>query len=779
MVLLHEIVFNMPTKKVLTYTCLILTIFLSACSTTKYVPEGQYLLNKVSIKTDKKDLKGVNMLTYLRQRPNTKLFDFIPFNVALYSLSGRDTTQWINRFLQKIGDAPVIYDPALTSTSEKELKKHLANKGYENAFVSSNATFKKKKVSVEYIIKANEPYRIRNFKYRINNPEIKELIYKDSVNRTIHSGELFDTDALEAERGRLSEYLKNNGYYYFDKEYIGFIADSSLNTHQVDLLMVVRPLRKVVGKDTYKSEEHKTYRIRNINYYTVNEPTDLLNDSILQSLESIKYKDRFVYSNIKFIRPSALYNKTYIDPDSLYSAKAVDQTYAKLSALNVFKYLDISFSEVLDSSVIDSTASDSLKDMMMDCDIVVTPDKSQSFSFEVEGINNEGDFGIAGKFGYKHNNIFRGGESLKFQLRGANESIIGTRSIWDISTEIGLSFPNFFFPFLKKDFIRNNPANTDVYANFSYQIRRDYSRIIAGTGMRYRWQTPKRVNHQVDLIDFNYVYLPFISDSLSKTIGSSLLKYSYEDHLIMRTGYSISYSNQHLQKNRSAFSVRGAFEIGGNLLYGICAAANASKDSTGAFLVGNIPFAQYVKVDGDFTYNLRVDSKNSIAYHIGLGIGVPYLNSSILPFEKRYYGGGGNSVRGWSARTLGPGAYNPGGTIDYMKQSGDINLNLNMEYRTKLVWMLELALFIDAGNIWTLADEGQAGGQFKWNKFYEQIALGYGIGLRLNFEYFVIRLDWGIKAFDPGRAAGQNWRFDNTWDITKDTALHFAVGYPF
>ena len=168
-----------------------------------------------------------------------------------------------------------------------------------------------------------------------------------------------------------------------------------------------------------------------------------------------------------------------------------------------------------------------------------------------------------------------------------------------------------------------------------------------------------------------------------------------------------------------------------------------------------------------------------MGYHVGLGVGVPYLNSTILPFEKRYYGGGANSVRGWSARSLGPGSYNAGTNIDYMKQSGDIKLDLNLEYRTKLVWLLELAAFIDAGNIWTLKDEGQVGGQFKFDTFYKQIALGYGIGIRLNFDYFVIRLDWGLKAYDPSRADGERWRFVPGWDILKDTALHFAVGYPF
>lgn len=230
---------------------------------------------------------------------------------------------------------------------------------------------------------------------------------------------------------------------------------------------------------------------------------------------------------------------------------------------------------------------------------------------------------------------------------------------------------------------------------------------------------------------------------------------------------------------RNNYSVRAAVETGGNILYGICAAANAPKNENGSYLIGKIPFSEYAKVDFDFCFRNVIDRKNTVAYHIALGVAVPYGNSNTLPFEKRYYGGGANSVRGWSARSLGPGNYAATEKIDYMKQSGDINLNINIEYRTLLFWKLEFAAFLDAGNIWTLNDENSAEGQFKFNRFYKQIAFGYGIGLRLNFDFFVVRLDWGLKAFDPAQEPGKQWRFVPGWNITKDTALHFAVGYPF
>ena len=773
---------------------ILFTLLLNSCNVTKYVPEGKYLLDNVKITTDNKDLKDTDFSIYLRQQPNLKLFNFIPFNLGLYSISSPDTTLWINRFLQKIGDAPVIYDSTLVESSAIELKKAMNNKGYIHADVLHHTTYKKKKAKVKYEIISNQPYRIKDIKYRIRNEEIEDIILKDTINSLIKRGNLFDIDILEKERKRIAELLRSEGYFYFDKEYIGFAADTTIGNKQVKLDMMVRPMRNLVGQNTFVNIEHEKYYVNDINFYVVDNVMSLSNDSVVKSLEHEKYKNINIYSNNNFVRKKTLHNFTSINNNSLYNEKIVDQTYAKLAGLKIFKYLNISFKEIEDSiKVIEnavqqdsllygietSSTNDTIRIKQLDCNITLTPDKLQSFSFELEGTNNEGDLGIAGKLQYGHNNIFKGGEQLKFQVRGANESIIGNRSIWEVSTEASISFPTILFPFLTKKFAIENNSKTEFHINYSYQIRDEYSRMIAGLGMRYNWQTKQRINHSVSLIDLNYVYLPFISDNFKKTINNSLLKYSYEDHFIMSAGYGISFSNKRSESLYNFYNVRTSAEIAGNLLYGICYGAKANTDANGSYLLGNIPFAQYAKVDFDFSYTHLVDKKNSLVYHVGLGVGVPYLNSTILPFEKRYYGGGANSVRGWSARSLGPGSYNAGSTIDYMKQSGDIKLDLNLEYRTKLVWLLELAAFIDAGNIWTLKDEGQVGGQFKFNQFYEQIALGYGIGIRLNFDYFVLRLDWGLKAFDPSRGDGERWRFVPGWHILKDTALHFAVGYPF
>ena len=273
-------------------------------------------------------------------------------------------------------------------------------------------------------------------------------------------------------------------------------------------------------------------------------------------------------------------------------------------------------------------------------------------------------------------------------------------------------------------------------------------------------------------------------DSLAPT--NPLLRYSYEDHFIMRMGFSFFRSNRRVPTaNVNAFSIqpsittiRGNAEIAGNLLYAISSAIGQKK-SDGAYKIFNIQYAQYVKFDADYSYTINLNSRNALAFHAGAGVAVPYGNSKMVPFEKRFYAGGANSVRGWSVRSLGPGSYASRNSVtNFINQCGDIVLNLNMEYRFKMFWVFEGALFVDAGNIWTIRNyENQQGGVFKFNKFYEQLAAAYGLGLRLDFTYFLLRLDFGVKAHNPARGQDHWPLFNPKWK--RDTNFHFSVGYPF
>ena len=769
-------------SRVIRYISLLIIVLLSACSATKYVPENKYLLDNVRIKSDIKNFKSTELKTFLRQTPNSKMFDLISFNLGIYNLSGNNTDVWINRFLKRIGNPPIIFDSTLTERSEVELQRFFKNKGFENAQVESSVVFNKRKAKVTYNIISNNPYVINTIEYRIQDPIIKDLIEKDSSSSLIRKGNLFDVDVLDNERVRITRLLRNNGYYYFNKEYVRFLADSSLNTNSVDVIIRIRKMERTGKRNTVLRSNHEVFSINSVTYILVNDVLDINGYTNQKTKkDTLFYKDkRIIYNNL-FINPSILDDNTFITIGDNYSEYDTEKTYRRINNLHVSQFLRIDFSET-------PLLSDSIR--KLDCTILLTPSNNQSFAIEAEGTNSAGDFGIAGKFGYTHRNAFTGGEKFGLQLRASNEAIGSIRNIlsysaWEIGGETTLQFPRLMFPFVDRDFQRNSNANTEFNLNYSYQTRPDFARTIAGIGLKYRWDSYRQSNmfHTLDFLDLSYVYLPpySISDEFrNKYLNSStLLKYSYEDHLILRTGYSFSYTSKLLQQRRNGFSAKAGIETAGNSFYGIASLLKTPKQEN-SYVIGNIKFSQYIKLDGEYSYTQFLDPSNRIVYHIAMGIGIPYGNSSILPFEKRYYGGGANSVRGWQVRTLGPGSYNNNGITDYMSQSGDMRADFNIEYRTKLVWLLELGAFIDAGNVWTLLPYGeQVGGNFDINNIYREIALGYGIGIRFDFSYFLLRLDWGIKAYDPSKIGSDAWRFSSNWNIMKDTALHFAVGYPF
>ena len=289
-----------------------------------------------------------------------------------------------------------------------------------------------------------------------------------------------------------------------------------------------------------------------------------------------------------------------------------------------------------------------------------------------------------------------------------------------------------------------------------------------------------RRSYKLDLLDLNYIYMPWISDTFREGYLddvdniNSILRYNYEDLFIMKLGFGMSYNG-----GDEAFKLN--VETAGNLLGGISSAIGGRRNAEGQYTLFNIAFAQYIKGDFDYTRLFAIDRNNSLAFHFGFGIAYPYGNSKVLPFEKRYFSGGANSVRGWSVRGLGPGGFKgTNGAIDFINQTGDMKLDINLELRSFLFWKVYGALFVDAGNIWTLrAYEEQPGGQFRFKDFYKQIAVSYGLGIRFNFDFFILRFDMGMKAINPAYSTKEEHYALLHPDFSRDFAFHFAVGLPF
>ena len=773
--------------KFLTLSLLLVTVVmvLGSCASTKHVPEGQYLLDKVKINIlDEEHVNEINkkeLNNYLRQTENHKVLGGFKMQLAIYNISGKDSTNWFNKWIRRVGAPPVIYDSTLTMASENQLQRALSNKGYLNNTVTSHVDInaKKRKAQVSYNITLNEPYRIRSIKYDIKDDSLRQLILSDTTDFPIKCSSLLDHKKLDDERELIVQRLRNNGYYAFNKSYITFIADTAAHSHDVDLTLTlsdkIQDLPHIPHVD-----KHRQFFVRNVIFVT--------NYDAVTMQEGVYGEPEYyngitvLYSNDHYIDKKTLDENCFIRPGTAYKASDVDRTYKALGRLGIIKYINIDMKAV---GEIDGN-------LWVDAYVLLNRDKSQTISFSLEGTNSEGDLGFGIGADYQHRNIFKGSELLNVKFKASYESLSGDLSglindnYSEYSGDVGITFPKFKMPFLRDSFKRRIQASTEFMTSFNYQERPEYTRVIAGAGWKYIWsERNNQMRHTFNLIDLSYVYLPKSKSNFLDSITNPLLRYSYENHLIMRMGYTFYKTNRRATApftttwQDNIYTVRASAETAGNLLYGISHLINQKREEDDSYKVFGTRYSQYVKLDGDFAITHYFNQRSSIALHAGLGIAIPYGNSTVLPFEKRFYSGGANSVRGWGVRTLGPGSFDgKNAQNSFIYQCGDIRLDLNIEYRCKLFWVLELGAFIDCGNIWTIKEyENQPGGVFKINKFYEQLALSYGLGLRMDFTYFLVRLDVGMKAHNP--ASGQeHWPLFSP-SFKRDAEFHFSVGYPF
>ena len=725
-------------------------VFFSSCSSTKYVPKDQYLLKSVKVKSESNyhDINTLALRNYVRQMPNSRWFSLYKLPLAVYSLSGRDSTKWINRTLKSMGEAPVVFDSLSSVQTCADLAQQLKNEGFLDAQVRLQVSTKGRKAKVEYLLQPGEPYFVDSIGYAIQDTTIARILSRQGASASLlYKGMKFDVSKLDAERKRISTLLSDSGYYRFHKDYITYQADSISHSRLINLTLHLAPYQ--LPNEEYVP--HTRYWMRHINYGS-GSPGD----------------------NQIHLRQHVLQECTHLHSGSPYSASGLQNTYNHFGRLQAVKYTNITFKQVPDA--------DSL-----DCQILLQNNKPSTLSFQPEGTNTAGDLGAAASLTYQNRNLFRGSEVLSIQLRGAYEAIRGlegysNQNFVEYSAEAKLQFPRFISPFVNRRIRRLVNATSEVSLLYDMQDRPEFHRRLLSAAWRYKWSFPHRKDKfQVDVLDLNYVFMPWISETFHNEYlrndnnRNAILRYNYEDLFITKIGFGYS-----ITKGNTAF--KSNIETSGNLLSLASRMWNAKKDELGHYQVFNIAFAQYVKCDLDLSHVLMIDKNNQLVFHAGLGVAYPYGNSTVMPFEKRYFSGGANSVRGWTVRSLGPGQYKEqDGRINFINQTGDMKLDLNAEYRTYLFWKFNGALFVDAGNIWTIRQyDEQPGGQFSFKDFPRQLAVSYGLGLRLNFDYFILRFDLGMKAVNPAYEAEDDEHYPVLHpNFKRDYAFHFAVGLPF
>lgn len=753
-------------------------LLIGSCDVTKKVPEGSYLLNKVAIDSDVRGIGASDLRPYLRQRPNSSIPLIGKWKLHMYNIPENDST-WLNRQLLKYGEPPVLYNEQLTTISAEQIRLHLNNKGYLNAVVDTTVVKEEKKANVKYDITGNEPHRIRIFNDTIRSVDttIHNILRNSGRLEIMKEGDIFDLSVLEDGRENMTTLLRNRGYYNFLKDNFYFLADTTVGNHQVDITLAIN-----TPTDTTHHEQYTIGRVTVLN--GVDE--EILKDSTRHlRLDTTYYRGiQIISEEDPFLRPKSIYYNTFVRPGRLYSERIVERTYASMNGMGPINQTAINLTPVVrnDSNFLDSRIS-------------LFPGNMHYMQFGVDGTNSAGDLGVASNVTYEHRNFFKGGETFRVQLHAAYEFIRATddfnlldNSYYEYGGEVFLSIPQLLLPW-GMNRLRDQPsASTEFSTGVNFQNRPEYLRQFFNLASRFQWSSfDWRLQHVLEPVGITYVRMPRTSERFDSLYLNEdvnpILRYSYDEQLIVRSAYNFTYTNYSRIARRSMpevpFRLRAGIEFAG-WLPRLAARLGAGEQENGRETFFKIPYSEYVRGDFEFAPMYVFDDKNTIAARVAVGVAYPYGNSIVLPFEKRYFGGGANSVRGWSTRTLGPGTYDRDSTgSDFGTRVGDVKLDLSLEFRRKVTSLIELAGFIDAGNIWTIKDyEEQPGGFFEWNNFYKELAVSYGVGVRLDLNFLLIRVDGGMKAHNPGLPEGARWTIFKP-NFGRDFAFHFAIGYPF
>ncbi|WP_053826159.1 translocation and assembly module lipoprotein TamL [Lascolabacillus massiliensis] len=757
---------------------LVVIIIFAACDVTKKVPEGSYLLNKVDINSDVRGIGSSDLKPYLRQKPNSSIPIVGKWKLHMYNIPENDST-WLNRQLLRYGEPPVLFNEQLVLVSAEQIRLHLNNKGYLNAEVDTTFVKENKKANVIYDVIGHEPHRIRLFNDTINSVDTTIYNILRQANRLdiIKEGDNFDLSVLEQGRVNMATTLRNRGYYNFSKDNFYFLADTTVGENQVDITLSLN-----TPED---SPIHKRYNIGIVTVINGVDP-DIINDSTKYNLlDTTMYRGiQIVSEREPFLKPRAVYYNTFLRPGRLYSDRIVERTYSSLNSMAAINqtFINLTTIERNDSSLIDSK-------------ITLYPGNVHYMQFGVDGTNSAGDLGIASNITYEHRNFFKAGETFRFRLNAAYEFISSDsldlidNSYYEYGAEAFLSIPQLLLPWLLQQ-LRDQPsASTEFSVGTNFQKRPEYLRQFFNLSTRFQWSAMEwKLLNVLEPVGITYVRMPWASQRFKDLYLSDevnpILRYSYDEQLIVRSAYNITYTNYNRISRGDMpevpFRIRSGIELAGWLPRLATTLGAGEKDEDGREAFFKIPYSEYVKGDFDIAPMYSFDDRRTIAAHFSLGVAIPYGNSDILPFEKRYFGGGANSVRGWSTRTLGPGTYSADSALhDFGNKVGEVKLDFSVEYRRKITKLIELAGFVDAGNIWTIKDYvDQPGGLFSINDFYKELGVAYGVGVRLDLNFLLLRLDFGMKAHNPALPKGSRWTVFKP-DIGRDLAFHFAIGYPF
>lgn len=784
------------------FLAFVAAVVVSSCNVTRNLPEGSYLLQRVKIESDREvnrreRISSEELYKYIRQRPN-KHFLGTNFYVEVYNLANPEKDNWWNNLKRRIGEEPVLLDMNDTEKSVENLKIYLDSRGYFASKVaySVDTTYRRKRAKVEYSYKQGKPYIIDKIDYQFKDRFLEPILLPDTVNRLIHTGDIFNIATLDAERERIAALLKDRGYYNFSVGNISYIADTLQQANRVALTMIVK--QKLSGYTTRGEaiyDNNAVYRLRNIEIVPgYDAAKDKAHRDYFNGFDSTYYQGLEVLFDGKspYIRPKVLRPALPLYSGAIYNHSHVQRTYNNLLQMG-FKSARVSFTEVPDSLYgsqnyltyvggTDSVLLNYTRERYLDCKVLCTPPLKQSVKAELEGTTTSSFYGLKATLGYQNRNVFRGAET--FDLTGTvgyeymKAPDAKRRNAIEFGLAAGLSFPRFLF-FRTSGLSRFNAPTTRLELSYNHQNRPYYRRDLSSIAWAYSWRNMQHSSFAIRPININWVNVGYIDQEYFASLKNEYLKRSYESQLIVGLSGSYTYNNPRAESSLNQTLVRINTELAGNTVDGLMHLFSKPVAGQDYYNFLGIRYSQYFRIDANASQRVMLGEKCSIAGRLYAGFGVAYGNSQAIPFDRMFYAGGSNSMRGWAPRTLGPGSSSLPEDVVYPTQMGDMKLEANLEFRFPIWGMFHGATFFDLGNVWYMGRKGidyPEGSVFHFNEFYKQLGFNTGIGIRLDITFAILRLDWGIQLHSPNRPAGERWIHDFKW---KNTSLNFGVGFPF
>ncbi|RZK48700.1 MAG: hypothetical protein EOO99_09270 [Pedobacter sp.] len=793
---------------------LFILVILAGCSSTRYIEDYQSIVKKVKIDSIDKNLEE-EAEDYIQKdiRPAGKL----GLNVQIYNLFNTKNGKYKTSNIKPLGTPPPILDSNLVEISRNQIEKFLKTKGYFNAKVKSKIEVAKQKATLTFTAEQGSPFLINSFQQHIPDSAVKAVYDEYIKPRTaIIEGTRYDEDSLVVERDRIYHTMREHGYYDFVRPYVRYVQDSNQNNSRVAVnLYIDNPLDSTT--------KHRVYTIGETNLIIAPSSDGFVEEGLLDSLKAAKPAFRglrYIDLSKKFRRnPITRYD--FLREGDVFDIQNETLTYDRLYQLNVFKNVRIEYNKAKDSS------------NKVEPVILLIPQKRMSNRIEGEIPFNDGTVGFTLSNTYTNNNFLKGAERFQFQIKGGlqsrrseGKSIFSDIYQRDFSVSASLSVPRLMVPFMDIPMMgKNGMPFTTFSTSYQYSLQKDVTvRRIFTNSVTYDWVETKSKLHSLTPLNIEYRSGRILIDTLDESdidknnANKELLKNnSYNIRILGRQDftlgikYAYSLNADKLLENRNFIYFRGNMEVAGNLLQGITSLLGQEHNpSAGQYgKVFGLPFNQYIRPEVDFRWYKSLGGFRQFVARLNAGVGYAYGNSDAMPFDKLFYAGGSSGVRAWQARTLGPGNYNRSvissaiarNAAFGIDQLGQMRIEGNLEYRYLLInkflgGKLKGAAFVDFGNTWNIAPGNpQPETYFKFDELDKQIAIGTGLGLRMDVQFFVFRFDLGLKVKDPQFRGADQWVINkffsggkefkaqyaitNNPDVYSFLQYNFGIGFPF